>query len=338
MAITKLLEKLLNKEDLSFEEISKGFEQLMKDPDPVDIAAFLLLLKSKGETGEEMAGIASAIQKSMDYVEVDRPLLDIVGTGGDGLSTVNISTGAAIVAASCGAVVAKHGNRSVSSRCGSADLVEALGINLEEDHDRIKRELDEVGIAFLYAPRFSPAMKVFLPIRKRLGLRTVLNLLGPLLNPAKAEYRMVGVWDASLIDKMAKALQQMSIKKAYIFHGEGLDEISTVGMTEGLYLDEYGKLSRLIIDPSEFGFKKAIIQDLQGGDVEENKSLLIEAIKGKEGAIQDTLALNAGVGLWIYGIAPTIEEGIKSSLNAIKTGKAEKKLKEWIHFEKAIIE
>lgn len=336
MAIKKLFEKLLNKEDLSLEEMSSSFEALMKDPDPVDIAAFLLLMKIKGETGEEMAGIASAIQKSMEYVKGDKPLLDIVGTGGDGLSTVNISTGSAIVAASCGAVIAKHGNRSVSSRCGSADLVEALGINLEEDRDRIIRELNEIGIAFLYAPRFSPVMKVFLPVRKRLGIRTVLNLLGPLLNPAKAEYRMVGVWDASLIEKMAHALKNMNVRRAYIFHGEGLDEISTLGLVEGLYLNEEGRFKRLIIDPLDYGFNKASIKDLQGGNVEENKTLLVDAIKGKEGAILDTLALNAGVGLWIYGIVPSISEGVKMSLNAIRSGKAEQKLKEWIHFEKAI--
>lgn len=337
MAITKLLEKLLNKEDLSQKEISLAFEQLMKDPDPIDIASFLLLLKIKGETGEEMAGIADAIQKFMEYVEVDKPLLDIVGTGGDGLSTVNISTGASIVAASCGAVIAKHGNRSVSSRCGSADLVEALGINLEEDHERIRRELDEVGIAFLFAPHFSPVMKVFLPVRKRLGIKTVLNLLGPLLNPAKAEYRMVGVWDASLIEKMANALKNMKIRRAFVFHGQGMDEISTLGISEGLFLDE-GKLTRLIIDPFEYGFKKANVKDLQGGEVEENKYLLLEALKGKEGAIADTLALNAGVALWIYGIAPSIREGVILSLNALKNGKAKQKLEDWIHFEKAFTE
>lgn len=311
-----------------------SFEELILDPDPVDIAAFLILLKAKGETGEEIAGIAEAIQKSMRFIKVDKPLLDIVGTGGDGLSTVNISTGASIVAASCGAVIAKHGNRSVSSRCGSADLIESLGINLEEDHERIKRELEEIGIAFLYAPNFSQVMKVFLPVRKRLGIRTVLNLLGPLLNPAKAEYRMVGVWDAALIEKMANALKNMNVKRAFVFHGAGLDEISTLGPTEGLYLEE-GKLRRLIINPQEYGLKKAEIKELQGGEINENKMLLQKALKGEEGAIADTLALNSGIALWIYGIVENIDDGVKLSLDALKKGKANLKLEEWVHFEKA---
>ncbi len=332
--IKGILQKLALKQDLTEEEAEEAFDELINDPEPVDIATFLTLLKSKGEKWPEIVGIVRALRKKMIKIELDLPLLDIVGTGGDGAATVNISTGSAILAASCGVFIAKHGNRSISSLCGSADLIECLGIDLVKDPELIKKQIVDLGIAFLFAPHFNPVMKMFHPIRQRVGFRTVMNILGPLLNPAEAEYLMVGVWDESLIEVIAKALLTLNIKKGIVFSGNTLDELSTVGKTKALYIEE-GSIRPFIFDPEQLGFKLSPLESLRGGSPEENKKLLLETLDGKEGPIADTLVLNAGAALWLYGKVGTLQEGIDLARTVLAEKMAAEKLNQWIQFEKS---
>lgn len=332
--IKAILQKLALRKDLTEEEAEGAFDELIKDPEPIDIATFLTLLKSKGEKGPEIAGIVKSLKKMMIRIPIDFPVLDIVGTGGDGASTVNISTGSAILAASCGVTIAKHGNRSISSLCGSADIVECLGLDLVSDPELIKRQLKDVGITFLFAPHFNPVMKLFHPVRQRVGFRTVMNMIGPLLNPTEAEYLMIGVWDESLLEMFANALVNLRIKKGIVFSGNGLDELSTLGTTKALYV-EGGSVHPLFIDPETFGFKIGDLEGLKGGAPEENKRLLLETLNGKEGPLADTLVLNAGTALWLYGKVKSIEEGVETANAALHDKLAAKKLNQWICFEKS---
>lgn len=326
---TTAIEKLLRSENLSEVDVFNAMVQLETDPDPADIAAFLMLLKQKGETHEEIKGMVDFLKTKMIAIRSPGPALDIVGTGGDGANTVNISTGSAILAAACGLLVAKHGNRSVSSRCGAADVIEACGIPLTDSAKAIEHSLLDVGIAFMFAPHFNPALKKFQAVRKRLGVRTIFNLLGPLLNPASAHYLLLGTWDNSLVDKMANALRlDTNIQRAIVFHGCGIDELSTLGPSNAILIDN-GNIQSIAIDPEKLGFRKSTLKELEGGDAGLNKQLLVEALTGKKSAISDTLILNAGVALWLCGQATDIKEGVEAASRALMEGKGINKLNEW---------
>jgi anthranilate phosphoribosyltransferase len=329
--IKKVLDKLLLGHDLTRQEVLDTMQRFSLSPDPVEITAFLILLKVKGEKSLEIAALSEFLASQMIRINCTKPLLDIVGTGGDGASTINISTGAAILASSCGITIAKHGSRAVSSKCGSADLIEKLGIPLEQSKESIERSLETINVAFMFAPQFHPVMKTFLPIRQKLGFRTVFNLLGPLLNPAKAEYLIVGVWEESLIDTIASALKLNHVKRALVMHGCALDEISTLGTASGLFLNN-DQIDPIEINPSDYGFATAKLVDLQGGSPDVNKELLLEALSGKKGAIGDTLVLNAGIALWLYEKTDSISQGIEIAQDNLQKGRALEKLTDWIHF------
>src|SRR5262249_21517903 len=236
--------------------------------------------------------------------------LDIVGTGGDLASTVNISTGSAILAAACGLPIAKHGNRSSSSLSGSADVLEVLEIDLEPSKEQLEQCIREIGIAFMFAPHYHPSLKRIASVRKGLKFPTVFNILGPLLNPAKAPFALIGVSSFKILDLMAEVILQLAYhQRVLLFHGSGLDELNP--LVKGLaYNIHHDKINTLEIDPIALGFSPCTLKDLQGGDARVNARLLKEAFAGRQGAIGDALILNAGAGVWIFGHAPTLKDGI----------------------------
>lgn len=244
-------------------------------------------------------------------------------------NTVNISTGAAILAAACGIPIAKHGNRSASSLSGSADVLEALGIEIDVPPDRLMQSLREVGIAFMFAPTYHPALVKLRPIRNALKFPTVFNLLGPLLNPAKAEYALIGAADASTLELLSQVILELGNKKrVLIFHGCGLDELTTLGKCVA-YNIQNGLKTRLEIDPIELGFQTCFLKDLQGGNAQLNATILKTALSGCPGAVTDALILNAGAALWIFGRSDSLQEGIHIARQALKEGKALEVLTKW---------
>jgi anthranilate phosphoribosyltransferase len=326
------LQNLFTKPNLSQEEAESAMDTILKDASPEEIAAFLSIVKYRGEKPEEVAGFVHSLQKKALSLTLPYPVLDIVGTGGDLASTVNISTGSAILAAACGIPIAKHGNRSVSSKSGSADVLEVLGINIEMSKEEIEQCLKEVNIAFLYAPSFHPSLKKISPIRKSLKIPTVFNLLGPLLNPARAEYALIGVAHPSALELISDAALQIgTIKRGLIFHGSGLDELTPLGPIIA-YEIKNGKKRRLKIDPRKLGFSPCTLKDLQGGDSVTNAYLLKEALSGKKGAIADALAFNVGAALKVFGKVSSIKKGVQIAQEVLKNGSALKLLEKWIEY------
>jgi len=323
--------KLLNRENLTAEETEIAIETILNGADSNQIAAFLVLLRSKRETSDEILGIVRGMQKMMVALSISLPVLDIVGTGGDGANTINISTGAAILAASCGVKIAKHGNRSVSSQCGSADILEALGVNINLPPTEIVRCIEKVGIGFCFAPNFHPAMKAIKDIRKNLMVPTCFNILGPLLNPAQAKYLLIGVFSQDLMNVMAEVILNLGVKRAMVFHGNGLDELSCVGSAKVLEVTPSG-IKPLILCPEVFGFAKCNVEDLRGGTAKENAVIIRDVFKGKAGSIADTMILNAAVALYIYGITHSIEQAILQIKSSINDGKVLKLLNDFIAF------
>lgn len=327
------LHLLLEKTSLSQEEAKDAMRAIMQGANPHQIAAYLSLLKSKGETAEEIAGMAQALKDNALKIVLPFPVFDIVGTGGDGARTVNISTGASILIASCGIPVVKHGNRSISSLAGSADVLEALHISIEVPPHEVERSLHEAMIAFLFAPYYHPSLKTLKSLRKSLPFPTVLNALGPLLNPAHAEYALIGVAQPTFLEPMAQAILQLGrIKRALVFHGSGLDELTTLGPITAYEINEQSK-QLVEINPGTLGFHPCTLADLQGGDAQHNAHLLKEVFSGKPGALADTLVLNAAAALYIFGRIPSIKEGIPIARAALKEGKALETLEKWAAFK-----
>jgi anthranilate phosphoribosyltransferase len=306
-------------------------EEILAGADAHQVSAFLMLLRAKGESADELMGIVQAMREAMVPVPVEHPVLDIVGTGGDGMHTLNISTGSALLAASCGVKIAKHGTRSVSSLCGSADVLEALGITVEQDADEIVDCIENVGIGFMYAPHFHPAFKSLGTIRKGLKMRTVMNLIGPLLNPASAEFQMIGVFHENLLERMALTLFKLGTKHSIVFHGCGLDELSCVGPSQAIEVTPNG-LRRFILDPQEFGLSLCSIEDLKGHDAQYNAAALQRAFEGEPGPLADTLTLNAGVALYLYGTTPSIQDGIDLAREHLHNKKVMKLLNQWRNY------
>jgi anthranilate phosphoribosyltransferase len=323
------LEKLLARQNLTEHEIETAVEAMISGQDPHQVAALLVLMRSKGETPYEISALVRAMRKYAIPVTLDRPVLDIVGTGGDGANTVNISTGAAIVAAACGASVAKHGNRAVSSRCGSADVLEALGVDTEATADGVAQSIKTHGIAFMLAPLFNPALKQISGVRRALKVPTIFNLIGPLMNPARAEYMVFGVFRKDLVEVMAQTLQKLGIVRALVFYGNGTDELTPTGPVEAIEVTQ-DALKYLTIEPEKYGLLRCHLVDLKGGQARENAQLLRETFQGKPGPISDTLALNAGVGLWILGLVKNITDGVVYSKETLNNGSADRLLQKWI--------
>lgn len=326
------LEKLLSKASLTTPEMESAMECILGEADPHQIAAFLTILKYRGETIDEMAAMIQILEKKALSAPMPFSVLDIVGTGGDRAHTVNISTGAAILAAACGVPIAKHGSRAVSSRCGSADVLEALGISVEIPPEMLSECIQETNIAFMYAPKYHPCLKKISAIRKGLKFPTVFNMLGPLLNPAKAQYGLIGVACEAALETMSQVILKLGSKKrVLIFHGNGLDELTPLGLIKAYDICA-GQRTFIEIDPRVLGFSPCSLKDLQGGDVHTNALLLKEAFSGKKGAISDSLIFTAGAALWIFGSVSLLSEGVQMARSILEEGKALQILKKWKNF------
>lgn len=294
---------------------------------PSRLGAFLAALRVKGETVEEMAGLVETMRSFSLRVEVDYPVVDTCGTGGDRSGSVNVSTMAALVVAGAGAKVAKHGNRAASSKCGSADVLEALGVKVDLQPQGVKRCLDDAGIGFCFAPVFHPAMRHAGPIRKELGVPTVFNFLGPLTNPAGARRQALGVADARMAPKMLQVLAALGSERVLVFRGrDGLDEISTTGPSDLWQLRD-GEVVESEVDPADYGIPRAEPADLAGGSAEQNARVVVAVLQGESGPYRDVAVINSAAGLMAAGMAEDLGAGIDLARESIDSGRARAALK-----------
>jgi anthranilate phosphoribosyltransferase len=329
-----LLNRLLAGEDVE-PHVMEAFVGLVMDGALADVvvSAVLAALRAKGESGPEVAAAARAMRARAIAVPVKDPekSVDTCGTGGDGAETINISTAAALLVAAADVPVAKHGNRSVSSRCGSADVLEAAGVCLDVTPEAMTVLHDEVGIAFLFAPRLHPAMKAVMPVRRALGVRTVFNLLGPLTNPAGVERQVIGVWGADVQELMAAALADLGARHALVVHSDdGLDEISVCAPTSVIEVRDGELAGNWRVDPAELGIEVTDPGSLKGGDAGENLRRMRAILGGEEAsAAADAVALNAGAALHVAGAAADLEEGFRRAVEVRRSGAALGKLEEW---------
>ncbi len=322
--------------DLSEVEMAGVMERIADGrATPAQIGALLVGLRMKGETAAEIAGAAKVLRARSravlpGEVEFGRDLIDTCGTGGDGARTFNVSTAAAFVAAGAGLRVAKHGNRAVSSSCGSADVLEALGVELELAPARAAECIERIGIGFLFAPLWHPAMGRVAGPRREIGLRTIFNLLGPLANPAGAAIQVLGVYRPDLTETLAAVLARLGARSAFVVHGlDGLDEISIASPTKITRL-QAGRLETFILTPEEAGLKRGRLEDIAGGDAVQNATLIREVLQGRKGAVRDVVLLNAAAALVAAGRAKTFAEGVELAAEAIDSGRAQAKLDELI--------
>ena len=325
---TELLEKVVRHEDLTAEEAAGAMREVMEGrAAPASLAALLCALVMKGERPSEIVGFARTMREHA--VKLSAPageVFDTCGTGGDRSGTFNISSAAAIVVAACGVAVAKHGNRSVSSRCGSADVFEALGVNIAASPSTVERTLRNTGIAFFFAPTFHPSMKHAAQTRRELGIRTAFNLLGPLTNPAGATRQIVGVPRSELTELLARALLMLGSTRAWVVHGaDGIDEISTTGYTK-VSECRGGAVNTFYVHPADFGLAKAAPADLRGGDAADNAAIIRDVLAGTRSARRDVVLLNAGAALFVAGRVDTIREGIAAAAAAVDSGAARQRL------------
>ncbi len=321
--------KLVKCENLSEDEAGSAFEVIMRgDATPSQIAGFVVALRMKGETAEELTGFARKARAMATPIRVGGALLDTCGTGGDGLATFNISTLAGIVAAASGARVAKHGNRAASSLCGSADVLEQLGVKIDLAPEGVARCIDEAGIGFLFAPVFHPSFRFAAVTRRELALRTVFNVLGPLCNPAGAKYQALGVADGTLASKMADVLQRLGVERAIVFHAaDGMDELSVASPSFVIEID--GTRKEYELDPAELGLQRAPVESMRGGGPAENARLAREVLGGAKGPRRDVVLLNAAAALRAAGQAGDWKEGLGLAAEAIDSGRAGEVLQRW---------
>lgn len=320
--------KIIERIDLAQEETEKAFEEIMSGVATASqIAAFITALRMKGETVEEISGAASIMRRHVTKINVDKEnILDTCGTGGDSKHTFNISTISAFVACAAGLTLAKHGNRSVSSKCGSADLLKELGVNIEVSPAVVEKCLAEIGIGFLFAPLLHRAMKYATPVRREIGIRTVFNILGPLTNPAGAVNQLLGVYDANLVEPLANVLGKLGSRHCLVVHGlDGMDEVTTTNETLVCELKD-GKINSFKIKPEDFAIPRAKAEDLVGGDASFNAQLCQRILEGEKGPPRDIVILNAGCAIYAGEGAKDINQGIKLAGQAIDSGAALKKL------------
>ena len=321
--------RLVRRQDLTEDDAAAAFEIIIRgDATPSQIAGFLVALRMKGETADEIAGFARTARAMATPIEVGGALLDTCGTGGDGLATFNISTLSAIVAAACGARVAKHGNRAASSLCGSADVLEQLGVKIDLPPEGVARCIDEAGIGFLFAPVFHPSFRFAGATRRELGLRTVFNVLGPLCNPAGAKYQALGVADAAVASKMADVLVRLGVERAIVFHAaDGMDELSVASPSFVIEVD--GQRKEYELDPAELGLAHAPVEAMRGGGPEENARLAREVLGGAGGPRRDVVLLNSAAALRASGLARDWKEGLGLAAEAIDSERAGGVLDRW---------
>lgn len=332
-----LLEKIARRQDLTADEAAAAMGEIMAGrAAPAQIAGLLIGLAMKGERSAEIVGLARTMRAhAVPVTRLDREVFDTCGTGGDRAGTFNVSSVAALVVAAAGVPVAKHGNRSVSSRCGSADLFEALGVNVAATPEVVARSLDSVGLAFFFAPTFHPSMKHAAQTRRDLGVRTAFNLLGPLTNPAGATRQLVGVPRPELTELVARALAQLGSRRAWVVHGaDGLDEISTTGYTKVSECRD-GFVHTFYVHPSEFGLPKAGVDDLKGGDAAVNADIARSVLAGASGPQRDIVLLNAGAALFIAGHAASVRAGIEEARRTLDEGRAQATLDRMVEASRA---
>ncbi|KAG7379840.1 anthranilate phosphoribosyltransferase [Phytophthora pseudosyringae] len=338
MELSALLAKLTRREDLTDAEATFAVQHIASEKaaeNPVGVGVLLALLAAKGESAAEVAAFAKHMRSEAVAVHVSsgRPTLDIVGTGGDGAHTVNLSTAAAVLAASCGALVAKHGNRSVSSRSGSADVLEELGVPMLKP-EQVAPCLEEAQIAFMFAPNFHPAMRHVAPVRKAIGVRSVFNILGPLLNPTGCKRMVIGVYTPDLLDVFGEVLLALGVEHGLVVHCAGLDELNSIGPADVVEVRQGAEqpLRRYELRPEDVGVPAVTLEQLKGGDAAENAAILRKVFSGavhSEGPVGDTIAYNAGAGLYVYGLADSIKSGYEMAKKQLSSGKALATLDKW---------
>lgn len=339
--IKEAIAKIVRLQNLTEEEAMSAMVEIMSgEATEAQIASFITALRMKGETVDEISGCAKTMRKFATPVRVrakvdidredinvdDETIIDTCGTGGDGTNTFNVSTATAFVICACGLPVAKHGNRSVSSSCGSADVLEALGVNLNVTPEKVEECIAKIGIGFLFAPSLHGAMKYAIGPRRQIGIRTIFNILGPLANPANATAQILGVYDERLVKVLADVLNNLGTRNAWVVHGkDGLDEISIGTETVVAELSD-GKVKLFNIDPAAYGFKKSVLADIKGGNALNNAMIIRSLLAGEKGPRRDIVLLNAAAGLKVGGKVKTLEEGLVIAAEAVDSGKAKEKL------------
>ncbi len=326
------IDKLVNNQHLTQEESARAFQiVMMGGATPAQISALLVGLRLNGETVDEITGAAQAMRVKCLKLETSKQVLDTCGTGGDAKGTFNISTAVAFVVAACGVPVAKHGNRAISSRSGSADVLRELGVNIEASKATMEKALEEIDICFLMAPRFHTAMRHVAPIRQELGVRTIFNILGPLVNPAEAKFQLIGVYHDRLLQPMAEVLKRLGSERAWVVHGsDGMDELTTTGVTHVAELKD-GEVKRFEIYPEQYGLHQTEELALEGGTAHHNAIEMNKLLGGAGNeAYRDIVALNAGASLYIAGKAEDLKEGVKMALDVLETDKPQQILRELV--------
>lgn len=330
--IKDAIAKLIDRQHLTEAEAEAAMQEIMEgQATPAQIAAYLTALRMKGETVDEITGSARAMRAKAVRIRPTDPLVvDTCGTGGDGGTTFNVSTTVAFVVAGAGITVAKHGNRAVSSRSGSADVLKCLGVRIDLPPERVEECVNEIGIGFLFAPMFHGAMKHAVGPRQEIGVRTMFNLLGPLTNPAGASVQIVGVYEESLTDLMASVLMRLGVRHCYVVHGlDGMDEITLTDRTR-ICEGKAGRLTSYVVEPRDFGFQRARPKDLTGGDAEENAHIIRDILSGREGPRLQLVQLNAAPALVACGRAATLQDGVMLAQTIIRSGAAMDKLERLI--------
>ena len=342
--LSEYIKKVVLYKNLSENEAYDCMMQIIcGNENEIQISSFLTALSMKGESVEEITGFVKAMREVSVNVspQIDMPLVDTCGTGGDYLKTFNVSTISAIIAASCGVIIAKHGNRNITSKCGGADILEALGVNINCNANKVERCMEDAGIGFIFAPNFHPAMKNVMPIRREIGIRTVFNILGPLTSPARADIQLLGVFDPVFVGIIAEVLKKLGVKRAMVVHGyddkgnPAMDEISTIGKTKIAFLDS-GKIKIMELYPEDFGIDKNIKELLiSSNDLDKNVDIALNILKGKTNSKKDLARLdlclvNSAAILFLAGVVTDLHEGVKESYRAVKSGRSIKKLQEFI--------
>jgi len=337
MNIREAIDKLVNRINLSEAETIDVMNQIMTgEATPLQVAAFLTALRMKGESVEEITGAARVMREKAHRVNVgSKTVLDTCGTGGDQKGTFNISTAAAFVLAGAGVNVAKHGNRSVSSQSGSADVLGALGVKVDAPKERVEQCIAKIGIGFLFAPLLHEAMKYAVQPRRDIGIRTIFNILGPLTNPAMASHQLIGIYSGELVGMIAHVLKNLGSVRAMVVHGlEGLDEISLCGPTKVAELRD-GQVKEYTIEPEQFGLQRCRLEDLHGGSAEQSAVIVKGVLEGKPGPARNVVLLNGGAALYVSGSAATMQDGIRLAAESIDSGKARQKLEQLVEMTNA---
>lgn len=334
--IKEAIIQLSNKEDLSYETAEQVMDEIMSGTvSELQIGAYLIALSMKGETIDEITGSAKGMRNHAVKLLHDMDVLEIVGTGGDHSNSFNISTSSAIIAAAAGIPVAKHGNRAASSKCGAADVLEALGVNITVSPEQSREMLEKINICFLFAQKYHLAMKYVAPVRKQLAVRTIFNILGPLSNPAGASMQLMGVYDESLLLPLANVLARLGVKRAMVVYGQdSLDEISLSAPTSVCELKD-GEITKYEITPEQFGFTRCTKEDLVGGTREENARIIRDIFSGAKGPKRDAVVLNSAAALHVAKENLSMEDAVKEVEQLIDSGKAMEKLEEFIAFSNA---